>query len=214
MIKFLSIFFLFFIFSTNSFSNEIEVNNYSFESSNWYEGKLVLKNGEKLTGLIKYITIGAALGGLQSFNKIYFKKDSNSKKKKYKKNVIDYFMISKASGETTKYTYINIRKKKSVLTRVLIEGKASLYIKVTNELVSQNNGMSPAPIRPIDYFCYVQKEKDEIANGMFMPNVLKSFKKEAEDYFKTCKVLSQKIRNEELGLDDKEEIVNTYNDCF
>lgn len=187
--------------------------NLTQEPSKWYEGELVLKNGTIKKGLIKYISTGGALGGLQSFNKISFKESENSKKKKFKKELIDYFIVYKTENKPTKYTYIKIKKNKTVLARVKIEGKASLYFKVVNDF-NQNNGMSPAPLRPLDYFCYVQKDNDDIASGMFMPNVLKSFKDEASEYFKSCKSVSDKIKEGKLGIDDREEIVSLYNNCF
>ena len=124
-------------------------------SNNWHGGVLVLNDGTKKEGLIKFESAVTKMYGMKMIGKIRFKDKESNKKKKYSKLAIDYFEIENNSGYYEKYSYEKQSKNYDLLLRVLAEGKINLYSEdVYNTMPGFSGGY---PVTKM----YVKKEGDE-----------------------------------------------------
>ncbi|WP_370390455.1 hypothetical protein [uncultured Winogradskyella sp.] len=204
--------------ATTSYSQVTLGKNGTF-SNKWYSGTLVLKNKDTLTGVVKFENSSTTkdligLRGVGGNNKIFYKKTKEIKKKlKFKKELVDYFIIKNNNGKTVKFAYVKTSKKNLKLFQVLIEGKVSLYLKKGVQNMYLDNGNSTTIIQnDIDLY-YVKKENEPYASNRFFANVFKSFKKTAGKYFSDCDNVVRKIENDEFNSDDLYEIIEEYNNC-
>ena len=189
-------------------------------SNKWYNGNLILKNNDTLNGLIKFESTSKNLLGLNSIsgdNAVFFKKSENSKKQKFKKEQVKYFIIKNNSNKTLKYEYVNTDEKKLKLLQVLIEGKVNLYLKrAEQDLVLDNS--TPSEINQTIFktqrnFYYVKKEKDKYVSNRFFTNAFKSFKKTAKEYLSDCTSVVNKINNDTYKWEDLYAMISEYNNC-
>jgi len=208
---------LVFIITSNYSFSQISFGKNGTFSNKWHSGKIILKNNDTLTGVIKFENSSKDLIGLRGVggtNKVFFKKSKKSKKKsKYKKEKIKYFVIENNSDKLVKYAFVETSKNKSKLFQVIIEGNVSLYLKRGVENMHLDNGNSTTIIQNDKDLYYVKKQNEKFASNRFFANVFKSFKKTASRYFSECKSLTTKINNGEYKSNQLYEIVREYNSC-
>jgi hypothetical protein len=164
---------------------------------------LTFNDGTKLEGL----------GKLKGSERVKFRKDKNTKAKKYHFKDLESVNIYEGSEKTT-YVYLYVKEKNDykVLQEIII-GELSLYITITH-VQHVNMGFGGpgvgASFTTKDY--YLKRKVEKKANqlgprGLF----LKNFKKYASIYFNDCPKLSEKIKIKEFRRRDIVEIVEYYN---
>lgn len=153
------------------------------------------------------------LNTLRSYNKIFYKTSKNSKKKKYKKEDIAFFVVKNNFDKNIKFTYVQKSKRKSKLMQVLVEGKVSLYAERGVQEVYEMSNSNFKYYMDQDYY-YVKKGNEIFVDNRFFTNIFKSFRKTAKAYFFDCNLVVSKIENGEYKANDLEEIIKEYNSCF
>lgn len=205
---------LIFLFSSITYAQISFGKNGTF-TNKWYEGDLVLQSGDTLQGLIKYESAVKALAGLGSKrNRIFYKKTEAAKKKKYKYEEFNSFIVTKNDGEIEKYATVFTSKRHMQLLKVLAEGKVSVYeimLQVNNYHPNSHTGHANVPISYSYANMYIKREHEKIASKDFFKNIFRSFKKTAKRYFSDCPDLVNKIDNGDFKKKRLLEIVDYYN---
>lgn len=214
---FLSIALFAFSYSQISIGNIKFGKNGTF-SNKWYKGELTLKNGEVLSGWLKYESGTKSVSGLKSkTNSVLYKVKKNGKKKKYKKDEFSSFIVTKNDGKTEKYAIVYTSKKRIQLLKVIVEGRVCLYEAIiTSRGPGANNKYKYNKTNTHEYTnMYIKRENENIASNKFFSSVFNNFKKTAKNYFSDCPELVRKIENNEFNKNRRtsglKKIVEYYN---
>ncbi|VAV86207.1 hypothetical protein MNBD_BACTEROID02-243 [hydrothermal vent metagenome] len=187
----------------------------SYGQYDWTPGKLVLKNGQTLKGLIKLPS------GSNSFismgkSKLQFKKNKKSSKKKFGETQVNkVFFFGISNSEIGYYEYVAISRKRKALFKLIINGKAKLYtrtVRVTTNIGFQDkdNLYGQSRYAEVKEF-YVIRERETVATRLIGSKSLNSFKQHALNYFSDCKDLSSYISDDLYEEYDIRELINDYN---
>ena len=116
----------------------------SYGQYNWTPGKVILKNGDTLKGLLK---IPMTSGSLLSFskNKLEYKKDKKGKRNKFDNTQVDKILFYGISNPNLGYyEYVPLTRKKMALFKLIRNGKVKLYVRTIKITVSTGfEGNSP-----------------------------------------------------------------------
>ncbi len=185
-----------------------------FAQKNWTSGKVVLKDGTTLKGLIK-----------TSKSKLSFKKNSNAKVYKFGETKVNKVFFGTNNPGIGYYEFTKLFPNRVRLLKVIAKGKTKLYHRTVKRAtndgytmpMSSNNGFStPINHRRIwvkEY--YVIRDGEKYATKLIGNNQLIPFKDKAKKYFYDCKDVVKYIENDLYEEHDIIELINDYNDiCF
>lgn len=102
----------------------------------WTPGKIELKNGEIISGLVK-IPMDNNIASLTN-KEVQFRKNKSAKKQKFNENLIRKIFISGIKSDIGYYEYVQISPKKTVLMKLIKKGKTNLYIRTVKTTVNPN----------------------------------------------------------------------------
>ncbi|MBR9847708.1 MAG: hypothetical protein GYB35_17165 [Algicola sp.] len=211
---------------TRSFILIISILSFSFSYGqyNWKSGKLILKNGDTLKGLIK---IPMASGNLIAISKsnLEYKKDKKGKKKNFDKTEIDkVFFITSYNPNIGYYEYVPISNNGAFLFKLIRNGKAKLYVRTIKKSISngthyvndtwQNQNKN---VKIKEY--YIIRENETIATKIIRPDnldfpeegILKKYKESLLKYFSDCEEVVSFIDDDLYEDYDIGQIVEDYN---
>jgi len=183
----------------------------------WREGKVVLKNGQTLKGIVKMTMPSNKLVSLSN-SKVYYKKNWKGKVKKFTKDEIEKVFYGSYNSETGFFEYAAITKNKKELLRVIINGKSKLY-KRTVKNVSYSGGVFDSSISPgvsrkkeVQFVNQYYIIRNGEINATYIPDEsLEKFKKKTISYFSDCKKIIQYIENNLYEEFEIKELVEDYN---
>ncbi|WP_179348862.1 hypothetical protein [Winogradskyella pacifica] len=196
----------------------------SYGQYNWTSGKVILKNGDTLKGLLK---IPMTSGSLLSFskNKLEYKKDKKGKKKKFDKTEVHKIYFSGISNpDLGYYEYVPLTSNKMALFKLIRNGKVKLYIRTIKITVNTgfegNNPIgSGKKVKKIKEY-YMIRETEKVATRVFQESdglsiaykaSLRTFKNYMKEYFSDCDNVLSYI-NDDLYEDfDVKQIIEDYN---
>lgn len=197
----------------------------NYAQYDWTPGKLILKNGKSLKGLFK-IPMDSNYPISVFKNKLQYKKDKKSKKKKFDKTQVHKLFFSTFNQDLGYYEYIPISRKKMALFKLIRNGKVKLYIrtiKIFNYSTYQNpNGPFPqnqTTYKTADEFYMIRKNETVATNvlqksdGLSLGHKanLMTFKNDMKKYFADCEDVVSYIENDIYEDFDTEQIVDDYN---
>jgi hypothetical protein len=176
------------------------------------EARLVFKDGTILNGL----------GKLKGAVCVKFRKDKNTKAKKYHFKDLESVQIYNGDSRTT-YVYLLVKKKKKykVLEEVVVGG-ISLYKVVSHGAHApmgvgfggaggMGMGMGMSTGFTIKSYYLRRKEEKEVTHITSTDLFSKNFKKAATAYFNDCPDLVEKIETKEYRKRDIRAIIEFYN---
>jgi len=196
----------------------------SFAQYDWTPGKLILKNGETLKGLIKIPTKTIGLLTIGS-NKIQYKKEKKGKKKKYSKSQVDKIYFGTFNPNVGYYEYIPIKMKRTAVCKLIRNGKVKLYTRTIKIGVNNSYGVGgmtngSKDVKKVKEY-YILRENERFAtnvlqdkddlSSLFYKGNLKSFKNYMKRYFSDCKKVVSYIENDLYEDFDIAQIVEDYN---
>ncbi|WP_299314816.1 hypothetical protein [uncultured Aquimarina sp.] len=183
----------------------------------WRAGKVVLKNGQTLKGIVKMTMPSNKLVSLSS-SKVYYKKNRKGKVKKFTKDEIRKVFYGSYNSETGFFEYAPITKNKKELFRVIINGKSKLYKRTVKNISYSNRILDPSisPRRPRKKDIQFVNQYYVIRNGeitvTYIPDEsLEKFKEKTISYFSDCKKIIQYIENNLYEEFEIKELVEDYN---
>jgi len=188
----------------------------SYGQTDWTSGKLILKNGESLKGLIK----------VTNNSKIHYKEKKKAKKKKFGPKEVDkvYFgVITNANIGYYEYVYFGLLDG-FVLAKLVIFGKAKLYIRTRKVIEEKSFGtdIHTSTIKKYrivkDYLVFREGESistiiinsDQTDGSSFEYNK-KIFNKRVVEYFSDCPDIKLYLENEVYSDFDIYQILEDYN---
>ncbi|WP_290698896.1 hypothetical protein [Lacinutrix sp.] len=169
----------------------------SFGQTNWTRGKLVLKNGETLKGLMKITT------GLGS-SKLHFKKDRKSKKQKFGSDTVNKVFFYTTNPNVGFYEYVSIGLKKKLL-KIIINEKVKLYVSTisTNRVYNNGNISSSDETKNHKIYYLIRKGEERATyidanyQSEFTRNSeIKTFKNILIKYFSDCNTVVDYIESD------------------
>jgi len=192
-----------------------------FSQYDWREGKIVLKDGQKLKGLVKLNMSTDEVISLKK-SKVLFKKNRKARIKKFSEKEINKVLYGSTNSEIGYFEYVPITKNKFELLRLVVNGKSKLYKRVIR---SKNNGLftpftndnfqnipnhkGQVKTELIDQY-YIIKNDETKATQIKISSTEK-FKENAIAYFKDCKKIVQYLENDLYEEFDIRELVEDYN---
>lgn len=190
----------------------------SYGQYDWTPGKLVLKNGETLKGLLK---VPQVTHGLLSFpkNKLEYKKDKKGKKKKFDETQVDKVFFGTSNPNVGYYEYVSIPSsigtKTIALVKLIRNGNVRLYTRTIKIGVNTGFQNQKKVEKRKEYFIIRKNEKIATRvlrewDGLSIGN-LKSFKNYMKKYFSDCTDIVTYIENDIYEDFDIAEIVDDYN---
>ena len=191
----------------------------SYGQYDWTSGKLILKNGETLKGLIK---IPQVTHGLLSFpkNKLEYKKDKKGKKKKFDETQVDKVFFATFDPNLGYYEYVPVSMKRMALFKLVRNGKVKLYVRTIkigrNSLIpTDNNPFGNKIIEKYQEF-YMIRKNETVATRVINESDgislnLRTFKNYAKKYFSDCPDVLSYIDNDLYEDFDIAQIVDDYN---
>lgn len=199
---------------------------FSFSQQDWRSGKIVLKNGDTLKGLVK---IPIASGNLISFskNKVEFRKSQKGRKDKYGSTEVDKVFFSTSSNSSIGYhEYVPLSENKKVLMKLIENGRVKLYvrnikIKEGNLPIfsnSQNSSIYYGEKNEKQYYIirdieYKATRIFEKSNSLLISynSDLQKFKRQMKNYFSDCSYVISYIDDDLYNDFDFREIIEDYN---
>ena len=168
------------------------------------QDKLILKNGEIVTGVVTAI------------NKEVVRIDSESagRVKRYTDKDVEKAIIF-IDDKEVEFTYDNVPFLGKVLLGKLYDGKVDLYTTQTYVAGGEDH------TKPNSYrmggqwtMYYMKKDNEDKFFDLNYDGVLfNKFHNRVSKYFKDCPSLSKRIKSKELNMGDLEEIAEIYNSC-
>ncbi len=195
----------------------------------WREGKVILKDGQKLKGFVKLSMTTDELISLKK-SKVLFKTNRKGRVKKFDKKEINKVFYGSTNSEIGYFEYVPITKNKFELLRLVVTGKSKLYKRVIR---SKNNGLfillpnenfnnnrnynfqnipnNKGQIKTelIDQY-YIIRD-DEVKATQIKISSTEKFKENTIDYFKDCEKIVQYLENDLYEEFDIHELVEDYN---
>lgn len=169
---------------------------------NYAQDKLILKNGEVVTGRVTAI------------NKSVVRIDSDDagRVKRYTDKDIEKAVII-IDGKETEFYYKSVPFLGEVLLGEVISGKVSLYLTEYYQSGGDNiRGNYIAGGQRSMY--YLKKEgEDRFFDLNYQGVLFNKFQNRVSKYLQDCSGLSKSIKAGKLTLNDIHEIVETYNEC-
>jgi hypothetical protein len=195
----------------------------SYGQYDWTPGKLILKNGETVKGLIKIPRVTHGLLSIPK-NKLEYKKDKKGKKKKFDKTQVDKVFFATFNPNLGYYEYVPVSRKRMAIFKLIRNGKVKLYtrtIKVGVNTGFQNNGISSGQkkVKKIKEY-YMIRKSETVATRVFLKSDglsitykgnLRTFKSYTKKYFSDCPDILSYIDNDLYEDFDIAQIVDDYN---
>lgn len=191
----------------------------------WTEGTLVLKNGESLIGEIELPVPSRDLIRVRGKEKVKYRKNRKSKTTKFEEDQVDHIIFRNEKGETSKFEYVPVSKKKKELFQVVSSGRVTLYARkiATSAPVStapgtgMAGGAHSAPVYLYSFTnfneFYVLRKNEEAATPLITPG-WSSFRKKAMKYFSDCPAVVAKLDDKVYKREDIKDVVEEYNNCL
>jgi hypothetical protein len=214
--------------------------SYSYGQYNWNTGKLILKNGDTLKGLMK-IPMSSGYPDLIGKTKLEYKINKKGKKKKFDKNQVDKVYFGTSNPNLGYYEYVPLTRKKMALFKLIRNGKVKLYtrtIKIRENPGIQDNGNSfnlntTRKVNKIKEY-YMIRENENVAtrvfqksdglpvgydilstdyntNSIFYKENIRTFKNYVKEYFSDCADVISFIDNDLYEDFDIAQIIDDYN---
>lgn len=191
----------------------------------WTKGELVLTNGDTLRGQIKLPKLSKNITAIYGKEKVKYRKNRKSKKKKYDESQVITVIFRNSESEIAFYEYLQISEKKKSLFKVIISGKVNLYARSISVANAAPMNILDSNIGAYNYsnpwsYCfnnfnefYVLRENEQIAAPLITVGISRSFKKRAMSYFEDCSAVVSKLYEEIYIKDDVRDVVQEYNQC-
>ncbi len=193
--------------------------SFSYSQYDWTPGKLVLKNGETLKGLLKIPMVTHGLLSIPS-TKLEYKKDEKGNKKKFDETEVDKVFFATFDPNLGYYEYVAISNKRMAIFKLIRNGKVKLYVRTIkigrNSLIpTDNNPFGNKKIEKYQEF-YMIRENETVATRVINESDgiglnLRTFKNYAKKYFSDCPDVLSYIDNELYEDYDIAQIVDDYN---
>lgn len=194
----------------------------SYGQYEWTPGKLILKKGDTLKGiiLIPMIEINAITYG-KSW--VAFKTKIEEERVIFDKSQIDKIYFETYDPDYGYYEYVPIKKRKLRLFKKLINGKAKLYTRTVYKVIDTTNNYSPnlpgitvsvnfkKPEFKEDDEYYIIRDGEPQLTPLISQKSLRKFKTKAIKYFSDCKEIVAYLNNDLYEEIDIIELVNDYN---
>lgn len=186
----------------------------------WQTGKIFLKDGTIKEGLITLPVVTANTISLNGKEKVKYKTDAQSKKKKkYFEKDIDSLVLN----SNRIYKFIAISKAKKSLCLLVKEGSVTLYSR--SVAMSYSNGIHTgsgtqggwvtkfhSTNYPQEY--YAIRADEQIASPLVKYGPFGvTFRRYVLEYFKDCEQLTTKIKNKIYKKENIIDIVAEYDNC-
>ena len=97
-----------------------------FAQKGWISGKLVLKNGSVLEGLMK-----------KSKSSVSIKKNKNTKIYKYSEKQVDKAFFGTTDPNIDYYEFVNLYPRRNRLLRIVVNGKTKLYERTKSRICNR-----------------------------------------------------------------------------
>jgi len=183
----------------------------------WREGKIILKNGQTLKGIVKMSMPKNKAASFYS-SKVQYKRNWKGKPKKIANEEIEKVFYGAFNTEAGYFEFAPVTKKKKELFRVILNGKSKLY-KRTIKSVSYtgggiNSNTSPRTSRNkkiqfIDLYYVIRNGELSVT---YIPHIsLEEFKEKAISYFSDCKKIIEYIENDLYAEFEIKQLVEDYN---
>ncbi len=161
---------------------------------------LILKDNTVLEGNFKY----------RSNNKIEFRKNKKSEKKKFGLEEVKEIVTNESDGSISRYEFKKERKKKKYLELKILSNEGELVFY--EHLDVKGDGTAHGTIQTFIYF--ISRKNQDFVDRVRVGTKYKKFYKIQDEYFGDCpdivsKIASKYFENEDvIGVKD---IVNYYN---
>ena len=192
---------------------------FSFCQHSWTEGKLLLKNGDTLTGLIQFPMDKAKIVSLAK-QKVKFKEDYDEIIYTYDRKQVDKIYCDTYDEYPGHYEYARLKNGKYRIFKVLISGNVSLYYRKIAIQIDENTFFDPNNpgvvyyqeeyYEEIDEY-YVKRYNEKKVTPLISHYAFKSFKGRILKYFSDCQDIIDLINEDLYTEDDIALLVNDYN---
>lgn len=193
--------------------------SFSYSQYDWTPGKLVLKNGETLKGLLKIPMVTHGLLSIPN-NKIEYKEDEKGNKKKFDETEVDKIFFATFNPNLGYYEYVAISKKRMALFKLVRNGKVKLYARTIK--IGRNSGIptneNPFGNKIIEKYqeFYMIRKNETVATRVINESDgislnRQTFKNYAKKYFSDCPDVLSYIDNDLYEDFDIAQIVDDYN---
>jgi hypothetical protein len=193
----------------------------SYGQYDWRSGKVVLKNGDTLKGVLKIPMITRGLLSIPKY-KLEYKKDEKGKKKKFDKTQVNKVFFGTSNSNIGYYEYAPIPNsiliKKMALVKLIRNGKVKLYTRTIKAGVNTGFQNQKKIIKRKEYFIIRENEKiatrvPQESNEVSITSKwnLKSFKNDMKKYFSDCPEIVAYIEDGIYENFDIAQIVEDYN---
>lgn len=202
---------------------------FSYAQYDWTEGRIVLKNGDTITGQIELPMVSKDLITFGGSEKVKYRKDHKSEKIKYDETQVSQIIFKRSDTEIAYFEYVPVSDKHKGIFKVITRGKATLYGRMVSVTSSgYRNGIGVGFGSPVsnnvpggiwmynsndlDEF-YVLRPNETVAEPLVTARISRSFKKRAMDYFSDCPALVAKLEEGMYKNTNAREVVEFYNNC-
>ncbi|TXE18390.1 hypothetical protein ES692_07015 [Psychroserpens burtonensis] len=186
----------------------------SYGQYDWTPGKVILKNGQTLKGLLKIPRVTIGLLSIPK-SKLEYKKDKKGKKKKFDKTQVDKVYFGTSNPNVGYYEYVPISNKRMALFKLIRNGKVKLYMRTIKVGVNTGFQNQKKVKKRKEYYIIRENEKKATRvlrdwDGLSIGN-LRSFKNYMKKYFSDCPNIVTYIKNDLYEDFDIAQIVDDYN---
>ena len=191
----------------------------------WFEGSLILKNGDTIIGNLKLPLINN--GVLVNSHKIKFKKSEKDKEFEFDHSNVNKALIKERNNKTAIFEYVKTSRSKYQLFKLIEFKKVKLYARtVSNSTMSlgmiggERGFTSSTYYSSQDNEFYVLRKNEKIASPLItLPTNMsaslftKSFRKRAMKYFSDCPSLVKKLKKREFRESQILKVIAEYESC-
>jgi hypothetical protein len=186
----------------------------SYGQYDWTPGKVILKNGQTLKGLLKIPRVTIGLLSIPK-SKLEYKKNKKGKKKKFDKTQVDKVYFGTSNPNVGYYEYVPISNKRMALFKLIRNGKVKLYMRTIKVGVNTGFQNQKKVKKRKEYYIIRKNEKKATRvlrdwDGLSIGN-LESFKNYMKKYFSDCSNIVTYIKNDLYEDFDIAQIVDDYN---
>ena len=190
----------------------------SYGQYEWTSGKLILKNGDSLEGLIQIPMTEIRLVSFGK-SKVEFKENSDDIVQSYDKSQVDKICFNTYDLNPGCYEYMPIKKRKFRIFKLLLTGKVKLYTRTV--AIEHKEIIAQSPDNPnVEIFKYYYEEEEEFyvireGESQLTPLIshfqINDFKTKALKYFSDCEDITEYLKEDLYSEIDIIELVNDYN---
>lgn len=190
----------------------------SYGQYDWTPGKVVLKNGETLKGLLKIPSVTKGILSI-SKSKLEYKKDEDAKKKKFDETQVDKVYFGTSNPNLGYYEYVPISNKRMALFKLISNGKVKLYTRTIKIAISTGFQNYQKTVEERQEY-YLIRENEKVATRVLQEwdglsiaykGNLQSFKNYTKAYFVDCPDVVDYIESDIYEDFDITQIVEDYN---